>query len=156
MHNRSGSAGIFELRGVRLLLDVKTLWLLYFGGGTFLTVGADLLFLRAGSVRTALLWQILLGSLFCALAQVLIYGEKPAEIPPIRRIALHFLLTYAVMLLLAAVFEWMPFTFLSVVIFTGIFILVYAGLFIGFAVLGRIEKNRLNERLNAYKEQRKS
>ncbi|RGX56973.1 MULTISPECIES: DUF3021 family protein [Anaerotruncus] len=129
----------------------KPLMLMYFAAGVFIMMFWDLIWGRAGSLPTVLLWQIFLAAVLLTITHL---GFFPENKPFSRRdFVLHILCNYVIMAAMAFGFGWVSAaTFQSAVVFTGIFAVFYAAAFTGFYLYYRELRGQLNEKLMQYKQ----
>ena len=138
-------------KSIGVLIDFKLLYLVYFAGGTFIYMAYDLFVGKTGVLSTAGMWQLLLASMLLAITQMLFYGID-GECKDKKRIALHIIVNYIVMLSFCVAFSWVPQLSLEVILrFSLIFTVIYAGLFIGFTVFFIINRERLNGKLKLWR-----
>lgn len=152
--NISGKGECFMNPWMDTLLRFKMNMLVYFGSGTFLCVFLDWVWLHSGTVRITLLLQVFAASVAASLIQSLFGLEKEGEYPAgkaKKRIVVHFATMFCVMLLLGLIFAWIPAGVAGIVLFTLVFVILYAGMFFLFSAWTASQKRRLNERLAEYK-----
>lgn len=135
-------------------LRFKVLTLMYFAGFTFVCMALDLFWMKTGAIPVLFMWQILGGSIALALTQFLLYEQNLfGKLSRKARVAVHFVVNYALVLSLIFLFGWEQSLSLPGLLgFSGIFIVAFTGLHFAFNIYYRVIGDRMNAQLEKFKQ----
>lgn len=115
-----------------------------------------LAFLKDGSVKSSLLWQIIVVSLATSFLSIVYYSERElSKRVYLMRIAVHYVLVNLVLFLSVYFFDWFKFSNASTVIaFVILVLLVYILVHMSIYFIDNIKAKNLNKMLDEYKKRR--
>jgi len=134
---------------IEILVAIKGQGAMLFGGAVFLYVVIGWWF-GYDSIPSMIIVQMGVLSMICAglayLCFVVDTKHKPAE-----RVAGFLILMYMLLTASAYIGSWFTFTLVAILIYTGIFIVLSAIMFVIYDTYFRITGTRYNQMLKAYK-----
>lgn len=138
-------------RFLRFMYHYKPYLMMYFAGGTFCYLVVDWLLLGRGTLQSGVVWQIFGLSAWFAATQMACYHGR--EDPSWRRILAHVLLNLSGVTAMAVIFRWFEPNWSNWLVFFGIFVVLYAGIYWAFWMYDKVLSQELNEKLVQYHQQ---